>query len=215
METPVRILITDDHQMFIDGLRSILRKQDVFQVVAEALDGFKALEVLETQEIDILITDISMPGMSGIELTKTVKEKYPHVKVIVVTMHNDPGVVTEIMMAEAEGYILKNTGKKELTEALAKVAGNGTFYSNEVLSVMLKAIKPEKKTVDETKHLSEREVEVLKLIVEEYTSEQIAEKLFISKRTVDTHRINILTKTKSKTLVGLIKYAVRNGLIEG
>jgi len=215
MENTVRLLIADDHQMFIDGLRSILRKQDIFQVVAEALDGFKALEILEKQEIDILITDISMPGMSGIELTKAVKEKHPHVKVIVVTMHNDPGMVSEILQAEAEGYILKNTGKKELIEALTKVAGNGTFYSNEVLTLMLQSVKAEKKPVDETRPLSEREIEILKLIVEEYSSEQIAEKLFISKRTVDTHRINILTKTNCKTLVGLIKYAVKHGLIEG
>jgi len=168
MEKPVRILITDDHQMFIDGLKSILRKQDTFQVTAEALDGFKALEILEKQETDILITDISMPGMSGIELTKIVKEKYPHVKVIVVTMHNDPGMVSEILQAEAEGYILKNTGKKELIEALTKVSGNGTFYSNEVLTLMLQSVKSEKKPAEETKHLSEREIEILKLIVEEY-----------------------------------------------
>jgi len=215
MEKPVRILITDDHQMFIDGLRSILRKQDTFQVVAEALDAEQALEIIEKQEIDVLITDISMPGMSGIELTKVVKEKYPHVKVIVVTMHNDPGMVSEILHAEAEGYILKNTGKKELLEALTKVSGDGTFYSNEVLTLMLQSVKSEKKPAEETKHLSEREIEILKLIVEEYSSEQIAEKLFISKRTVDTHRINILAKTNSKTLVGLIKYAVRHGLIAG
>ncbi|PKP22081.1 MAG: DNA-binding response regulator [Bacteroidetes bacterium HGW-Bacteroidetes-21] len=213
MESTQKLLIVDDHQMFIDGIKSILRKQDAFQIVAEALNGYSALEILKNQPIDIIISDISMPEMSGIELTKKVKELYPEIKILIVSMHNDPSIVSEILMAEAEGYILKNTGKKELIEALTKVANNGTFYSNDVLTVMLQIVRPEKKTLEETKQLSEREIEVLKLIVEEFSSEQIAEKLFISKRTVDTHRINILAKTNSKTLVGLIKYAVRNNLI--
>ena len=210
---PQRILIVDDHQMFIDGLKSLLRKQETFIVVAEALNGNEALKILEKQKIDIVLTDISMPQMSGIELTKIVKLKYPEIKVIVISMHNDHSVVSEIIMAEAEGYILKNTGKKELFDALTKVANNSTYYSNDVLSVMMQTIKVEKKLTEEIKQLSEREIEILKLIVEELSSEQIAEKLFISKRTVDTHRINILSKTNSKTLVGLIKYSVRNNLI--
>lgn len=208
-----KILIVDDHQMFIDGIKSILRKQDTYKVVAEALNGFNALEIIKSQDIDILITDISMPEMSGIELTRKVKELYPQIKVLVVSMHNDLSIVSEILSAEAEGYILKNTGKKELTDALTKITNDGTFYSNDVLSVMLQLVKPEIKKQVEIRQLSEREIEVLKLIADELSSEQIAEKLFISKRTVDTHRINIMTKTNSKTLVGLIKYAVRNSLI--
>ncbi|NVO03491.1 MAG: response regulator transcription factor [Bacteroidetes bacterium] len=207
-----KILIVDDHQMFIDGLRSLLRKQDTFVVVDEALDGQKAIEIIENKTIDIILCDINMPNMSGIELTKIVKQRFPEIKIIILSMHNDPNVVSEIMMAEAEGYILKNTGKKELFDALTKVANNGTFYSNEVLASMMQTIKVDKKITSETQLLSEREIEVLKLIVEEYSSEQIADKLFISKRTVDTHRINLLAKTNSKTLVGLIKFAVRNNL---
>jgi DNA-binding NarL/FixJ family response regulator len=211
--TKYNLLIVDDHQMFIDGVKSLLRNQNVFCIVAEALNGQLALDVIEEQKIDIVITDISMPVMSGIELTKIIKAKYPEIKVIVVSMHNDRAVVSEIMMAEAEGYILKNTGKKELFDALNKVANNSTYYSSDVLSVMMEKVKTEKKTNDEIKQLTEREIEILKLIVEEFSSEQIAEKLFISKRTVDTHRTNILAKTNSKTIVGLIKFAVRNQII--
>ena len=214
-KTTFKILLVDDHQMFIDGMKSILHKQNIFQVVAEAQDGNEALNILTNQEIDILITDISMPKMSGIELTKIVKQKYPEIKVIIVSMHNDRAVVSEILMAEAEGYILKNTGKKELLDALTKVADNGTFYSNEVLKVMMQTVKTERRQIEEIKQLTEREIEILKLIVEEFSSDQIAEKLFISKRTVDTHRTNILNKTNSKTLVGLIKYAVKNGIVSG
>lgn len=211
---PQKILIVDDHQMFIDGIKSLLRKQEIFTVVAEALNGAEALKIIEKQKIDIVISDISMPVMTGIELTKVIKEKYPEIKVIIVSMHNDHSIVSEILMAEAEGYILKNTGKKELFEALTKVADHGTYYSSEVLSVMMKSVKSEKKQMESAVVLTDREVEVLKLIVAEYSSEQIAEKLFISKRTVDTHRINILAKTNSKTLVGLIKYAVRLNIID-
>ena len=214
-KTSYKILLVDDHQMFIDGMKSILHKQSTFQVVAEALDGDEALKILENQEIDIVISDISMPKMSGIELTKIVKQKYPEIKVIIVSMHNDRAVVSEILMAEAEGYILKNTGKKELLDALMKVADNGTFYSNDVLKVMMQTVKIERRQIEEIKQLTEREIEILKLIVEEFSSDQIAEKLFISKRTVDTHRTNILNKTNSKTLVGLIKYAVKNGIVSG
>lgn len=210
---PQKILIVDDHQMFIDGLKSLLRKQETFVVVAEALNGHEAIEIIEKQQIDIVLSDISMPLMTGIELTKIIKQKHPEIKVIIISMHNDSSVVSEIINSEAEGYILKNTGKKELFDALTKVANNGTYYSSDVLSVMMQTMKTDKKTTDEIKQLSEREIEILKLIVEEFSSEQIAEKLFISKRTVDTHRINILSKTNSKTLVGLIKYAVRNNLI--
>lgn len=212
-QTKYRILIADDHQMFIDGLKSLLRHQAVFCIVAEALNGRQALDIIGSQHIDIIITDISMPVMSGIELTKIVKEKYPEIKVLVVSMHNDRSVISDIMMAEAEGYILKNTGKKELFDALGSIADNGTYYSNEILSVMMENVKADKRKTDEKKLLTERELEILKLIIEEYSSEQIAEKLFISKRTVDTHRTNILAKTDSKTIVGLIKFAVRNHLV--
>ncbi len=207
------ILIVDDHQMFIDGLKSLLRKQDTFIVAAEALNGKEALAIIENIKIDIILCDISMPEMNGIELTKIVKEKFPEIKIIILSMHNDSSVISDIMMAEAEGYILKNTGKKELFDALTKVANSGTYYSDGVLSVMRQTIKVDKKVVEEIKLLSEREIEILKLIVEELSSEQIAEKLFISKRTIDTHRINILTKTNCKTIVGLIKFAIRNKLI--
>ncbi|OFX59581.1 MAG: hypothetical protein A2046_04185 [Bacteroidetes bacterium GWA2_30_7] len=209
-----KILIVDDHQMFIDGIKSLLRNQNVYNIIAEALDGKSALDVIENNKIDIVISDINMPNMSGIELIKIIKSKYPEIKVIIVSMHNDRTIISEIMMAEAEGYILKNTGKKELFDALYNVSNHGTYYCNEVLSIMMDTVKKEKKSEKAIKNLTEREIEILNLIVQEFSSEQIAEKLFISKRTVDTHRINILNKTNSKTVVGLIKYAIANHIIE-
>lgn len=209
----IKILIVDDHQMFIDGVKALLRKEKKFEIIGEALNGEDALLFLEGNNIDILITDISMPGMSGVELTKKIKKTKPEIKVLVLTMFNDRQVISEIIMAEAEGYILKNTGKQELIFALEKIAYNGTYFSNEIVNIMLESANDSNlKTDVSIDVLTERELEILKLICLELTSEQIAEKLFISKRTVDTHRKNIIDKTEIHTLVGLIKFALRNKL---
>ncbi|NUM51808.1 MAG: response regulator transcription factor [Flavobacteriales bacterium] len=210
---PIKIVLVDDHQMFIDGVKALLRKEKKFEIVGEALNGEQALSFIINNEIDILITDISMPGISGVELTKKVKKSKPDVKILVLTMFNDRQVISEIIMAEAEGYILKNTGKQELIHALEKIADNGTFFSNEVVNIMMENSAIQQAEADiRIDVLTERELEILKLICLELTSEQIADKLFISKRTVDTHRKNIIDKTGIHTLVGLIKFALRNKL---
>lgn len=212
MQEFIRVLIVDDHQMFIDGLKSLLRKEKSISVVAEALDGASALQILKEQEVDLMITDINMPGMSGTELTRKVKADFPNVKVMVLTMYNERGIVSEILMTEAEGYILKNTGKQELLNAISRIADSGTYYSNEVASIMMETVKKEKKIAENTKNLTPREIEIIRLITREFSSAQIAETLFISPRTVDTHRKNILQKTNSKTIVGLIRFAFENNL---
>ncbi len=210
----VKLLIADDHQLFIDGVKLLIRKEKSFRVVAEALNGVEAMKIISEEDIDVLLTDINMPEMDGIELTKIVKSQYPDIKVLVLTMHNEGEIINEIIQAEADGYILKNTGKKELVEAINKIMDDGTYYSNEVLTIMMHDAKREKKIHDNTKSLTEREVEILKLIVQEYSSVQIAERLFISKNTVDTHRKNMLQKTGIKTIVGLIKFAISNNIVE-
>lgn len=141
----IRILIADDHQMFIDGLKALLHPEKNIEVIAQALRGDEAYDILCKENIDLLITDISMPGMTGIELTKKVKDKFPEVKVLVVSSYNDREIVSEILLAEADGYILKNTDKKELLSAIYKIADDGTWYSNEILSIMLEKVKKEKK----------------------------------------------------------------------
>lgn len=214
MNEVVRIMIVDDHQMFIDGVRALLSSSEKYEVVSEALNGSDALDVLTAGGIDLMITDLSMPEMSGTELVKKAKELYPELKILVLSMHSNRETVSEILMAEAEGYILKNTGRKELTSALDRIMDDGTFYSNEVMSIMFEKVKKEKKIQEEINPLTERELEILKLIVQELSSEEIAQKLFISRRTVDTHRKHILQKTKSKTIVSLIKFAFRNELVE-
>jgi DNA-binding NarL/FixJ family response regulator len=206
-----RILLVDDHQMFIDGIRVLLEKSK-YKIIGEALNGTEALKFLETNEVDIVITDINMPGMSGCDLTKTIKKQNPNQKVIVLSMYNDREIIHEIIMSEAEGYILKNTGKQELLLALERINNGGTFYSNEVIEIITENYVTKQKAFENLKELSERELEIIKLICQEFSTPEIAGMLFISPLTVETHRKNILKKTKVRTIVGLIKFAIENGI---
>ena len=213
MSKELKIVIVDDHQMFIDGVRSLLRNEKNLVFVHEANYASDALDYISKNEVDLLITDISMPGMSGTELTKLVKEEYPHIKILVLTMYNDPSIINEILQSEAEGYILKNTNKQELVNGINKIMDDGTYYSNEVIKLMRNNTKAS--GIPNTKEeLTPREIEILKLVCEEFTTADIAEKLFISPHTVDTHRKNILKKSGHKTIVGLIKYAFEHSILQ-
>ena len=164
------------------------------------------------EEYDILITDISMPLLSGTELCKMVKHSFPKIKVLVLSMYSSAPMVKEAVLAEADGFLLKNSGKEELLQALHKILNDGTYYLDEIIPIIYSQIQKEKKQKENTSVLSEREIEILALIVKEYTSERIAEKLFISKETVDNHRANILEKTGCRSTIGLVKFALSNGL---
>lgn len=209
------ILVVDDHQLVIDGLKSMLALEKDYVVKDEALNGQQALEMITAKPdaYQLVITDITMPLMSGIELCKVIKEQFPHIKVLILSMHNSITIVKDALNAEADGYMLKNTGQEEFIKAIERVLGDGTYFSQDILPIILNLFQKEKKeTLKNT--LTQREKEVLELIVQEYTSKEIADKLFISKQTVDTHRINIMQKTDCKTLVGLIKYAIQSGYIK-
>lgn len=205
-------MLVDDHKIFLDGIKTSLRNEKKITVVAQAHSVAEALAQVESVNPDIIMTDISMPGESGIELVRQVKERYPHIKVLVLSMHNEPDIISDIMMLEADGYLLKNIEKKQLVEAIDKVADNGSYYSPEVVSAMVEKVKKIKRPKDDLSMLSEREIEIIKLVAQEYSTSEIAEKLFLSKLTVETHRKNINNKLEVKTIVGLIKLAIRNGL---
>lgn len=213
------ILIVDDHKMFIDGMLTILERNiKAIKNIYTAIDAGKALQCLTDNKIDLVITDINMPGMSGIDLTKIIKEKYSDIKVLVLTMDDSKSTVSELIEVEAEGYILKNSDKNELVYAITKIMNNSTYYSSSVIQILIDINKesnrkpfPAKKT--ETEDLSEREIEVVKLICDELTSEEIAEKLHLAKTTVDVHRKNILRKIQKKNQIGIYKYAVKTSLI--
>lgn len=208
------MLLVDDHQMLIDGIKLLLQNETDIHIVGEAHNGLEALEILNSKKIDFVITDISMPQMSGIELARKIKELYPEIKILVLTMFNDREIINEIIEAEADGYILKNTGKQELLNAIRKIADNGTYFSKEIMPFILeKTYKTkEKKSSDFIHDLTNREIEILKLICEEYSSAEIANKLCISQHTVETHRKHIIQKSKTKTIVGLIRFALEHNL---
>jgi DNA-binding NarL/FixJ family response regulator len=211
-EAVIRIAMVDDHQMFIDGVRSLLQQEATIDWVGEALSGPLALARMDQWQPHLVITDFSMPGMSGAEFTRSLKASHPHIKVLVVTMYNDPAILAEILDTDAEGCILKNTGRAELMQAISKIADDGTFYSAEVLQLALAATRKQKQEANRLAELTEREIEIIRLIAQEFSTAEIADRLFISPRTVDTHRKNILRKTQARTLVGLIRFAFSNGL---
>jgi DNA-binding NarL/FixJ family response regulator len=213
IESPIRLLLVDDHELFLEGIISLIEDEDFVNIIGTAPNGRLALDSIRQDQPDVLITDLNMPIMGGIELVKKVKSEFPEIKILVLTMHNDRSTIAEIMMAEAEGYVLKNTDRDELVKALKKISDGGTFYCNEVTEVLLERLIEQKRKEEIKVPLTEREQEVLKLIAEEKSSEEIASHLFISRRTVETHRKNMLKKTEANTVIGLLKYGVRYGLI--
>ncbi len=211
----INLLIVDDHQMLIDGIKALLIGEDQFTIKAEATRGQEALNLLGKHSIDIMLTDISMPEMPGTELAKTVKEQYPAIKILALSMFCEKQTIREMVDAGVSGYILKNTGKKELVDALTKIASGGIYFSDDVTTEMMRAMtEPINKNKIEEITLTIREKEILKLIAKEYSNLKIAEELFISERTVETHRKNIFRKTNTKSIVGLIKYAYEHDLVD-
>lgn len=214
----IKVLVVDDHQLMIEGLKSLLEEENDIAFVAGASSVKEALQLLETTPIDVILMDINMPEESGIEATTQIKKKYPEIKVIALTMHDDISIITRMVEAGASGYVLKRTQMSEVTEAIRIVHNKGKYLSINTQQIIMdnlnSSIDPNTQKDDTKTILSSRESEVLQLIAKEYSNEMIAEKLFISERTVEAHRRNIFIKTKTKSIVGLMKYAINHGLIE-
>lgn len=215
---PVKVLIVDDHQLMVEGLKSLLEDEVDIDFVAGANSMDETLRFLERNPIDVILMDINMPDGSGIDATLKIKELYPAIKVIALTMHDDISIITRMVKAGASGYILKRSNMNEVIEAIRIVRDNGRYLSINTQQIIMDSLGSSADlTVDKEESqptLSARETEVLNLVAKEYSNELIAEKLFISERTVEAHRRNIFIKTKTKSIVGLIKYAISKGLIE-
>lgn len=202
------VLLADDHQILLDGLRTLVEINPAFEVKNQASNGTEAVNFLKKADFDILVTDYEMPGLTGLELIKAARTLQPEIKIIVLSMHDDPSVVREMLREGANAYILKKDSHRSLQEALKKVVEGKRFLSEEVSDILIHATEEEDKGI-----LTTRETEILRLVAKEFNSRQIAEILFISERTVETHRKNILRKTGASNLVGLIKYAYANNLV--
>jgi two-component system nitrate/nitrite response regulator NarL len=208
----ISLAIVDDHQIVIDGIKSLLNGHPEFVVEIECTFPEKMVELLALKPVDILLTDIMMPVMTGAELAKAVHKHFPEIKILALSMSGQGDLVNKMIDdSDISGYVLKNIGKQELLTALEKISRGGVYFSQEVLDEMIKA--SEKKKNGEEVHLTLREIEIIRLIEKEYSNKQIADALFISERTVETHRKNIFRKTKTSSLIGLIKYAYELKLI--
>jgi DNA-binding NarL/FixJ family response regulator len=205
----MKILLVDDHTILLDGVKSLLKQEEDLQVVGQASSAEAALEFLKKQDVDLIITDYSMPGMDGLSLLNTVKRIAPSTKIILLSMHDEVHLVKEILKAGVNGYVLKKDTHKELLNAIHDVRNGKVYLSSDVNKMLIMNLN----NPDEGKLLTDREREILKLIAKEYTNKNIAEELFISERTVETHRKNIFKKTGTNSLVGLMKFAYANNLI--
>ncbi|WBO85206.1 response regulator transcription factor [Hymenobacter yonginensis] len=213
------VLLADDHPLVIEGIKMLLRQEHDIRVVAQATTGAEALRCLHSHpEVSVAIVDLNMPNMSGVELTRQIHRQRPDVRVLALSMFYDHASVTEVLEAGGAGYLLKNTSKAELSEAIRVVAAGNTFFSPEVGAMLLQNMQASAKkrataAAGQPVELTSREKEVLQLVAREFSNAHIAEQLFISERTVETHRRNILAKTNCKSVVGLIQYALRHRLI--
>jgi DNA-binding NarL/FixJ family response regulator len=208
-----KILLVDDHRLIREGIEAYLENDNRYEVVGDAAHGIEAMEILEKIDVDLILTDISMPHMDGIELAKNVNKKYPEIKVVALTMFNDNLNIKKILNSGATGYVLKNCSADELKKAINMVMEGQNYYSPEVTETIMNALN-KRRSSELDVPLTEREKEVLKLIVKEYTNQEIADELFISLRTVDAHKRNLLEKTGAKNIAGLVVYAINNNLID-
>lgn len=201
----IKIAIVDDHQLFREGLASMFAKNDSIQVVASFGDGSELLPYLEKDKnIDVLLLDISMPVLGGLEVLKIVKKKYPLIKCIILSMHNDGNYVVQSVRNGALGYLLKNADQEELLQAIETVSLGKKYFNKETTELLLNNMSKGGETV---KKLSTRESEILTLIASGLTTKEIAEKLFVSTRTVETHRVNMMKKLNVKNSAELIRKA--------
>jgi len=217
--TDTSILIADDHPIFVDGIVSLIGGIDGFSVVSTAVNGKDALDKIPESYPDIVLMDINMPEMDGVEATRIIKDQYPDVKVIMLTMYDEIRLIKDVLEIGARGYILKNIGRDDLIKALETVSNGQPYLDPAVQEKMIISLSGnEEEAHDEpnaelVNSITQREMEILQLIAMGMTSGEIAKKLFISKNTVETHRKNLLGKLNVKNTAALLKFAYQNGLV--
>lgn len=210
---PIRLLIADDHQLFLDGVVSLLKDEPGIVIKATAEDGLQAIELVERNEFDVCLLDISMPRMDGITAARRIRERRPALKILILTTYNDRQIIEEMIRIGVSGYLLKNSTRSELIEGIQRVARGENHFIHVPENGMVQRYTSPSKTKKNQVILTHREEEILKLLAKEYTNERIAEKLKISFRTVETHRKNMMQKTNAHNLAGLLTYAYSNGIL--
>lgn len=207
----VKIVLVDDHALFRNGLKGLISMREGYEVVAEAGDGGEFLDMLPTMEADVVFMDISMPNVGGEEATRKALSLCPDLKIVTLSMFGEESYYTRMVEAGAKGFLLKDSSIEEVFEAIDTVVAGGDYFSQRLLSSMSNRLRGTELSSGE---LSSREIEILLAICRGLSNQEIAEELFISKRTVDAHRANILEKTGCKNTASLVVYAIRNQLVE-
>ncbi|MCC6724179.1 MAG: response regulator transcription factor [Saprospiraceae bacterium] len=211
----MKILHADDHQIFRDSLKLLFDFEEDIEVIGEASNGTQVMEALKTLQPDIILMDVSMNGMGGVETSRLVKQKYPQIKILILSMNSEREHILGALEAGVDGYLLKSAGKNEVLRAIRTVFEGSSYYSkvvtDEIVNQLNQLHQPKKIKTGEA--LSAREIEILSLIAKQFSSTEIAKQLFISVRTVDAHRRNMLEKLGLKNAAGLVKYAIEHGLI--
>lgn len=214
MNSPVRIALCDDHRIVTDGLRQLLTGSPEVDCVGTASNGVEALYLIEHVKTDVLLTDLDMPEMNGFQLTERAKQKYPALRVLVLSMHDEPAVVKQAMDAGADGYLVKSAGREEVLLAIREVCAGRKHFGSGVMEGFMKHGASVQKGSTLLQDLSEREVEVLAALAEGLGNKEIGERLFISPRTVDTHRTNLMKKLDTHNVAGLVRIAIKAGLVK-
>lgn len=210
----IRVLVVDDHAILRDGIRSILESQDDIIVIGEASDGVEALEYVKKLLPDIVLMDISMPKINGLEATRLIKERFPNIKVLILTQHDNREYITPALQAGAAGYVLKRSGRREMLNALRQVYEQGAFLTGKVTQEVLQEYSHNGNNGDGGElDLTEREDQVLHLIVDGKSNKEIALHLGISPKTVSVHRTNIMTKLNVQNTVDLIRFVTKHHLL--
>lgn len=210
MKRKTKILIVDDHDIILDGIKSILSKLEDVEIVASASNALEGLKLLEATKAELVITDLNMPEMDGLTFIKTIRDQFPPTKIIVLSLHDEAHFIQNVMKQRVQAYILKNETSNDLLLAVQRVLDGKTFFSDKINRVLMEQMNQP----TAQKLLSERELQIVRLISKELNNREIAGQLFISERTVETHRKNIFRKTGTSSIVGLIKYAFANNLIQ-
>lgn len=210
------ILLVDDHQIIIDGLKTLLEEEENIGTLFEAINGAETLKIAAQENPDLVLLDINLPDKSGFEVCQELKSINEKLKIIALTMHGNAGYINKMIKAGVDGYLLKNTGREELLKAIQTVMSGERYFSKEITDILIAGThQPKKpKISDFIQKLTRREKEILHLIIDEYTTDEIAEKLFISPTTVITHRKSLLRKLNAKNVAGLVKKAFEFGLID-
>lgn len=212
----IKIFIVEDHDMFREGLKFVLGSNPRYAIVGEASNGKEFLDKLDGDLPDVVLMDIDMPVMNGIEATKTALEKYPGLNIVTLSMHGDDGHYNKMIEAGVKGFVLKNAGANQLSEAIDNISNGNVYFSQELLMNIILNKRDQDKTVNlkDNLDISDREMDVLKLICKGYTNKQIADQLFISVKTVEGHKSKLMMKTETNNTVSLVLFSIKNQLVE-